>query len=160
MGDRIRIAVQLIDTETGNHVWAEKFDRPADDIFSVQDEVMRTVVSALVGRMQASDVGRALALNPTNQWNTADMGGLMMYLGKPDEALDWLRRAREIDPYFTTSWYWRCLGLSHMLLQQYAQGLEILERASARTFRISALMAGARSRSRAPNMPRNKHNPC
>jgi TolB-like protein/tetratricopeptide (TPR) repeat protein len=51
---RIRITAQLIDAETGNHVWAERFDRPMADLFAVQDEVVRTIVGTLVGRVYMS----------------------------------------------------------------------------------------------------------
>jgi len=37
--DRLRVNVQLIDAETGNHVWAERFDKPIADFFDVQDEI-------------------------------------------------------------------------------------------------------------------------
>lgn len=56
VGERVRITVQLIDGGSGNHVWAEKFDRDATDLFAVQDEVVRRIVSTLVGRMQVSDI--------------------------------------------------------------------------------------------------------
>jgi len=56
MGERIRIAVQLTDTGTGNHVWAERFDREQAEIFAVQDQVVRTIVSTLAGRVQVAAV--------------------------------------------------------------------------------------------------------
>ena len=43
-GDRIRITGQLIDAATGNHLWAERYDRELQDIFAVQDEITQTVV--------------------------------------------------------------------------------------------------------------------
>src|SRR5262245_47199604 len=50
--DRVRINVQLIDAAAhGHHLWAERFDRRLDDIFSVQDEVTARIVDALVGRL-------------------------------------------------------------------------------------------------------------
>ena len=66
MGDRIRITAQLIDTETGSHIWGEKFDRDLAGLFSVQDQVVQTIVSTLVGRVQASDVERARRKPPTS----------------------------------------------------------------------------------------------
>ena len=66
MGDRIRITAQLIDAETGNHVWAERFDRPMADIFAVQDEVVRTIVGTVVGRVYASAAERLLRTPPSN----------------------------------------------------------------------------------------------
>jgi len=58
MGEHIRIAVQLIDGETGNHVWAERFDRDQADFFAVHDQVVRTIVSTLVGRVEVAAVER------------------------------------------------------------------------------------------------------
>jgi TolB-like protein len=48
---RVRINAQLIDAIGGGHLWAERFDRDADDIFAVQDEVTAKIVEALVGRL-------------------------------------------------------------------------------------------------------------
>jgi TolB-like protein len=63
--ERIRISVQLVDAETGSHIWSEKFDRGADQLFAVQDRVVQTIVSTLVGRVQVSDAERARRKPPT-----------------------------------------------------------------------------------------------
>lgn len=49
---RVRINVQLVDALTGDHLWAERFDRELDDIFAVQDEVTARIVEALLGRLR------------------------------------------------------------------------------------------------------------
>jgi adenylate cyclase len=46
-GNKIRVAAQLIDAHTGSHVWAERYDRPLDDIFAVQDEIADRRASVL-----------------------------------------------------------------------------------------------------------------
>ena len=46
-GNRVRITAQLIDAETGGHLWADRFDRDLSDIFAVQDEVTLKIVDAL-----------------------------------------------------------------------------------------------------------------
>jgi adenylate cyclase len=46
-GSRVRITAQLIDASNGQHLWAERYDRELEDIFSLQDEIMRAIVSAL-----------------------------------------------------------------------------------------------------------------
>ncbi|MCP4559732.1 MAG: adenylate cyclase [Bosea sp.] len=51
-GERVRINAQLVDTLTGDHLWAERFDRDLDDIFAVQDEVTARIVEALLGRLR------------------------------------------------------------------------------------------------------------
>lgn len=49
---RVRINAQLVDAATGEHVWAERFDRGLADVFAVQDEVARLIVQALLGRLR------------------------------------------------------------------------------------------------------------
>ena len=56
VGERVRITAQLIDGDTGGHVWAERYDRSLEDIFSVQDEVTGEIVTAL--RVHVSDAER------------------------------------------------------------------------------------------------------
>src|SRR5438128_1746654 len=46
-GGRVRINAQLIDGATGDHVWAERYDRDLDDIFAIQDEISKAIVGAL-----------------------------------------------------------------------------------------------------------------
>lgn len=50
---RVRINAQLVDAASGDHLWAERFDRSLDDIFAVQDEVTAKIVEALLGRLRA-----------------------------------------------------------------------------------------------------------
>ena len=50
-GDRVRITVQLIEAATGNHLWAERYDRVLTDIFDLQDEMTHTIVEALEVRL-------------------------------------------------------------------------------------------------------------
>ena len=66
IGERIRITAQLIDTKSGDHIWAEKFDRLQADIFEVQDHVVRTIVSTLVGRVQFAEAEIATRKPPAN----------------------------------------------------------------------------------------------
>jgi TolB-like protein/class 3 adenylate cyclase/Tfp pilus assembly protein PilF len=66
LGNRIRITVQLIDTATSHHVWAERFDRNEEELFAVQDEVVKTIAATLVGRMHAAATERAQRKPPAN----------------------------------------------------------------------------------------------
>lgn len=56
--NRIRINAQMIDGQTGGHLWAERYDRDLEDIFAVQDEVTRTIVTALEVKLTASEEAR------------------------------------------------------------------------------------------------------
>jgi Tfp pilus assembly protein PilF len=258
LGERIRITAQLIDTETGSHVWADRFDRERADVFKVEDEVDRRssvrssggsrppmrsgpggsrrpawpptecvlqgnalpwddakgaaeatrpferaiaidpgygFAHALLAAMRyrewcndlagsgdaaldeshrlakraveladnestcfsilgqvcvlrrSFDLGlqhmqRAIEINATNQWNTADMGNVLCHLGRAEEAVAWFKRARQIDPYFDPAWYWHGLGRAHMMLRRYEEAVAEFERASARPPQVSAYLAG------------------
>ena len=60
VGKRIRITAQLIEAGSENHIWAERYDRLLDDIFVVQDEVTRTIVSTLPGRVEGNFAEQAV----------------------------------------------------------------------------------------------------
>jgi adenylate cyclase len=66
IGARLRITAQLIDATSGHHLWAEKFDRDQNDIFAVQDQVVRTIVATLMGRLQAAGAEVARRKPPAN----------------------------------------------------------------------------------------------
>ena len=57
-GNRVRITGQLIDTTSGAHIWAERFDRALDDIFELQDEVASRVAGAIEPRLRQSEIAR------------------------------------------------------------------------------------------------------
>lgn len=61
MGERIRVTAQLIEAATGSHVWSERYDRPADDLFSVQNELTQRIAATLGGYEGAvADAERSL----------------------------------------------------------------------------------------------------
>ncbi|MCZ6812806.1 MAG: adenylate/guanylate cyclase domain-containing protein, partial [Alphaproteobacteria bacterium] len=57
-GDRVRVTVQLIESETGNQVWADRYDRELGDIFDLQDELTHAIVAAIPGRLESADLNR------------------------------------------------------------------------------------------------------
>ena len=58
-GNRMRITAQLVEAETGNHIWAERYDRDLEDIFDVQDEVTQAIVAVLPVRLHGAVLERA-----------------------------------------------------------------------------------------------------
>jgi len=58
-GDRMRVNVQLIDTETGNHLWAERFDKSLTDLFEMQDEIVARLAGSLNAELIAAEALRA-----------------------------------------------------------------------------------------------------
>jgi adenylate cyclase len=103
--NRVRITVQLVETESGNHIWAERYDRDLEDIFAVQDEVTSSIVAVLVGRVQENIVDRALR-RPTDNVRAYEL----MLQGKSlrdglnakdmDQARQVLEKAIKLDPRY------------------------------------------------------------
>jgi TolB-like protein/class 3 adenylate cyclase/Flp pilus assembly protein TadD len=58
-GNRLRVNVQLVDAETGNHLWAERFDKPIADLFDMQDEIVSRLANALDAELIAAEARRA-----------------------------------------------------------------------------------------------------
>ena len=58
-GNRMRINVQLIDTESGKHLWAERFDKPVADLFDMQDEIVALLSNALNTQLITAEARRA-----------------------------------------------------------------------------------------------------
>lgn len=73
-GKRIRITGQLVEAETGHHVWADRFDGGIDDLFEFQDEVTRKVVGAIEPSLRSSEIDRIRTKR------TDDLGAYDLYL--------------------------------------------------------------------------------
>ena len=65
-GNRVRITAQLLDTETGSHIWAEKFDRDLEDIFELQEEITRNVVGSIAPQIEMAELERSRKLSGAN----------------------------------------------------------------------------------------------
>ncbi len=65
-GNRIRVTAQLIDALSGNHIWAEKYDRVLEDIFAVQEEVTQAIVGAIAPQIEISETERVRRVRPGN----------------------------------------------------------------------------------------------
>jgi adenylate cyclase len=103
--NRVRITGQLIDTATGAHIWAERFDGVLDDIFELQDQVASSVVGAIEPKLRLSEIERATR-KPTNILDAYDLylRALAQFRKWTAEgwleAIDLLRRALAIDPAY------------------------------------------------------------
>ncbi|HEY0832293.1 MAG TPA: tetratricopeptide repeat protein [Azospirillum sp.] len=73
-GQRIRVTGQLIDAETGKHIWAERYDRDRQDIFAVQDDITERVVAAVEPHLYAEEGYRASSKQP----DSIDAWGLVV----------------------------------------------------------------------------------
>lgn len=111
-GKRIRVTAQLIDATTGNHLWAERYDREIEDIFDLQDEITETVSATIAPQLMAAENERVKRKRPENMeaWELVmRFQPLFWRMNGADltEAQDLLRGAIERDPEY---------GLAHALL--------------------------------------------
>src|SRR5260370_1204361 len=63
-GNRVRVSAQMIEAETAGHLWAERYDRPLDDIFALQDEIALAVVGAIEPSLRRAEVERVRRKRP------------------------------------------------------------------------------------------------
>ncbi|HET7237577.1 MAG TPA: BTAD domain-containing putative transcriptional regulator, partial [Terrimicrobiaceae bacterium] len=109
MGSRIRIAVQLIDSGSGSHIWAERYDRDLDSLFEIQDQVTAAFVGAIVGQVEAAGIDK-VRRKRTDSLLAYDffLRGLehLNRSGSDDTlpARDMLTRAIEVDPSFARAY--------------------------------------------------------
>jgi TolB-like protein len=109
VGNRVRVSAQLIDGESGNHIWAERYDRGLEDIFAVQDEITQTVVGAVQPELSRSEQDRARRKRPDrlDAWALYQRG-LWHYFRRErddtEEAEGMFRRAIELDPSFSSAY--------------------------------------------------------
>jgi TolB-like protein len=105
---RVRITGQLVDTATGAHLWADRFDGGLEDIFDLQDQVTASVVSAIAPKLEQAEIERAKR-KPTESLDSYDYflrGMASVYQWTRDdisEALKLFYRAIELDPNFATA---------------------------------------------------------
>ena len=102
-GARVRITAQLIDATTGNHVWAERYDRDFHDIFAVQDEITARIVGVVAPELIGAEMQRARRKDLINMdaWDCvmrANWHAWRLTEEDSTEAKKFARRAIELDP--------------------------------------------------------------
>jgi len=110
IGDRLRITVQLIETASGAHIWADKIDRPTADIFEVMDEVVDSLVIALCANLGVAEAKRAQRQRPEDlqAWALC-VQAEVIFASQPSvesrqEAARLAQRAADIEPGYAVSW--------------------------------------------------------
>jgi TolB-like protein len=107
--NRVRITGQLIDTTTGAHLWAERFEGTIDDIFELQDQIATSVVGAIAPQLERAEIERAQR-KPTANLSAYDYylrGMAKLHHGAReaiDEALPLFDRAIQLDPDFASAY--------------------------------------------------------
>src|SRR5205823_6596636 len=119
-GSRVRITAQLVDAATGYHVWAERYDREARDIFAVQDDVTHQIVRALSIKLSAGERGR-ITRAPTRNPEAYDLvlRGEQQRRRTTREAnaraREFYVKAMDVDPEYARAY----MGLSWAYLQSW-----------------------------------------
>lgn len=114
-GNRLRITAQLIDADDGSHIWAERYDRTVDDIFDIQDEITKEIVTALRVNLTDGEEANVLARGTNNidAWQLCVRAAeLLIRFNTTDylEARQLAQRATECDPDY--AYAWAVLGLT------------------------------------------------
>ena len=102
--NRLRISAQLIDTQSGAHIWADRFEGSPQDVFELQDDVTEKVVVAIAPRLERAEITRALRRSSGNT-DAYDcyLKGLSC-LTHIEQALDLFSRAIALDPDFASAY--------------------------------------------------------
>jgi adenylate cyclase len=142
-GERVRVVARLIDGAAGDHIWAERWDRDLTDIFAVQDEISRAVVSALKLKFQAEETPAALRRG-THSHKAYDlylMAREFVVTGnagdvRREEAIIRLcRQATQIDPSYARAWALLALAQTSLSVNR-AKGVETGLAAAERASRL------------------------
>jgi adenylate cyclase len=121
-GDRIRVAAQLVEAETGIHDWAERYDRDLTDIFALQDEITQAVTIAVTLAIAGAEQRRAMRRPPESldAWAAYQRGLWHFSKGTGGDnavAQKFFQRAIDLAPSFAGSYtglayaHWRAAGV-------------------------------------------------
>jgi tetratricopeptide (TPR) repeat protein len=101
--NRVRITTQLVDTLSGNHVWAEKYDGDLVDIFALQDEITASIARAIDPALRLAETQRAIRQPPLVAWDHFMRGAFHFTKYRPDDnatARRHFEAAIALDPHF------------------------------------------------------------
>jgi adenylate cyclase len=148
-GDRVRITAQLIDSKTGGHVWADRYDRDLTDIFAIQDEISKAIVSALrvkllpeekkaiEARGTSSVEAYNLYLMARQQWTEGCLGDIRRH----EQIVRTCKQAISFDPDYAQAWALMALAQSQL---RFWHGQDVdPEAAASRALQINPNLAEA-----------------
>ena len=121
-GNRVRVSAQLVETASGHHVWAERYDRDIDDIFALQDDITESIVSIVGSEFLSAEMRRAQRADPQHlsAWHCLMRAGWHhARYTKPDviEAQRLLHQALDLDPASAQSYC--LLAFTHLMQAQF-----------------------------------------
>jgi TolB-like protein len=143
-GNRVRITAQLIEAETGVHIWAERYDRLLDDVFALQDDLTASVIGAIEPSLRKAETDRVKRKRPDNldaydlvlQALTFTYGHIAQ---DADRAIPLLARALALEPDYAAAH----AALAWCYHFRFRRALEEEDRASASRHARAAIAHGA-----------------
>jgi TolB-like protein/tetratricopeptide (TPR) repeat protein len=122
-GNRVRITAQMIEAETGGHLWAERYDHPLDDIFALQDQITLNVVGAIEPNLRKAEANRIERQRPSdlNAYDLVLRALPYAYASMPKEAamaIPLLEEALKLEPNYGAAHAFLGLCLHH----RYSRG--------------------------------------
>jgi adenylate cyclase len=135
-GPKVRVNIQLLDAFASSQLWGHRFDRDLEDLFAVQDEITSTVVSTLVGKVEAARLTHARGA-PTRLLDAYDL-----YLRGKDHhhrytaedcraCIDLFNQAIERDPDFAVAYAWLACGLGQAMVFELDEQAGLVDRCQA-----------------------------
>jgi len=117
-GNRIRVAVQLIEGPTGHHLWAENLDRDLHDMFELQDDLTQRIAGTVMPELEQKDVSTRASRSDKNldAWGLLHQALMLICEFHPEgyaEARALLERAIEIDPRYARAYAWLAYSYNH-----------------------------------------------
>jgi len=152
-GNQVRISVRLISVQSGEHLWADRFDRPFDDLFEILDELVSRIIGTIVGRVEAADMAEARRKRPEDMTaydfmlrgnECHRLGGVT--LDNAREAVKWFERAIAADPNYGLPYAWRVCAASWLPDFDFDENMKYIQKAveldenEAETHRIMGVM--------------------
>jgi adenylate cyclase len=121
--NRVRVTAQLINADTGHHVWAERFDRDLEDIFDLQDEITGKIAAVVAPELVRAESERSATKRPENldAWDYCQRGKFLMNeISKSSviSARELFEHAVELDPNFADAW----CGIAHSCHRELITG--------------------------------------
>ncbi len=134
-GDTLRINAQLIDALSGHHIWAERYDRDAGDLFAVQNEMLKTIVASLNFQVEEFEFERAIQ-RPTkdlkaHDYFTRGWAYLREKINRENNARvhEWMQKAIQADPQYARAYSTEAVAHSrdwrYSLIEDTSESLEL-----------------------------------
>jgi len=136
-GDRLRVAAQLVDAETGHQLWAERYDRVLDDVFKIQDEITRTIVTQLSVEL-ASGESERIGLPKSGSFAAYEvfLKGMQLHLEytreSNEQSQSYYRESIALDPAFGRAYGALAVSLARGAASGWYEGAkDVLDQALA-----------------------------